>query len=143
SFQESLDLAGQAVVDPESDQEIPPSSPVVQARSKRSPPVWAPADTMEGGRRSLGPYLMVQDMQSEHHGRKQDYTEHGQQARAMIYFFPRGYIQRAVIHVAYKKDETSVDESQEPFTLTTNPYEGTADVVAGYVEVNVHEDPEA
>jgi len=139
-FAEYTELAGQAVADPDSDKEIPPVSPVILAKSKLRKPVWKKVENAEWGNRTLGPVLMISDMQAEHHGHKQELSELGPDGRAMIYFFPGGEVERAVIHIAYKKDDMVVDDSQEPYTLTTNPWEGTAEVVPGKVEVDVHED---
>ncbi len=139
-FEEYVELAGRAVSIPDDDIEIPPTSPVVQAKEDLKKATWSRVDTTEWGERTLGPSLMIQDMQSEHHGNKQLVTDLGPEGRAMIYFFPNGYVQRAVIHVAFKKDDMVPDETQEPYTVTTIPYEGTADVVSGYVDVDVHDD---
>lgn len=140
--QEYTELAGTIVVDPKKEKEIPPTSPVVTAKDKLKPPKWTRVENMEWSQRSLGPFMMVMDMQAEHHGEKQDFSRDGNEARGMIYFFPSGYVERAYLHVAFKKDELQVDDTQQPYTVITNPYEGTAEVIPGYQEVNVHEDPE-
>ncbi len=139
-FAEYTELAGQAVVDQEGSKEIPPTSPVVAAKDRLKKASWTRVDNMEWGARSLGPHMMVKDMQAEHHGHKQELAELGAEARAMIYFFPAGYVERAVVHIAMKKDDMQIDDSQEPYTMTTNSYEGTGEVEPGYVEVDVHED---
>lgn len=141
-FKDYEDLAGQAVTDKDSDKEIPPTSPVLEAKSRLKRAGWTRVENLEWTVRSLGPILMIKDMQSEHHGQKQDFSELGGEARGMIYFFPSGYVERAVLHIAYKKDEMVPDDTQEPYTVTTNPYEGTAETVNGYVEVDVHQDQE-
>jgi hypothetical protein len=142
-FKDYEDLAGQVVVDQDNDKEIKPSSPVVEAKDRLKKATWTRVETMEWGKRELGPLLLVKDMQSEHHGHKQDFSDLGAEARGMIYFFPTGYVERAVLHVAYAKDPMVPDDAQEPYTITTNPFEGTADVVSGYVEVDVHQDQES
>lgn len=141
-FQEYVDLAGQVIVDQDNDKEIPPDSPVVEAKERLRKAKWTRVENLEWSTRTLGPNLMITDMQSEHHGHKQDFSELGAEARAMVYFFPSGYVQRAVIHIAYKKDEMVPDETQEPYTVTTDPYEGTAKIISGNVEVDVHQDLE-
>jgi len=141
-MQEYIDLAGDAVNDPESDKEIPPTSPVVMAKNALRKPKWSPVENMEWSRRSLAPTLIIQDMQSEHHWGKQSFLELGPEGRAMIYFFPSGYVQKAVIHIAYRKGDSDIDDSQEPYTMTTIPNEGVAEIVSGYVEVNVHDERE-
>lgn len=140
---EYVDLAGQEVVDPKGDKKIPPVSPVVSAKDKLKRPAWAKIENLEWQKRTLGPYYMIRDMQSEHHGQKQDFSELGAEARAMIYFFPNGYVQRAYIHVAPKLDDMKFDEDpQKAYTIVTNPWEGTAEVRPGYEEVDVHADKE-
>lgn len=141
-IQQYQDLAGQAVTDPESDKEIPPTSPVLQAKDALRKPKWIRIQNMEWGVRSLAPALIIQDMQAEHHGSKQSFLELGPEARAMLYFFPDGHVQKAVFHIAYRKGDAEIDDTQEPYTVTTNPVEGTAETVTGYVEVNVHDDRE-
>ncbi len=141
-MQEYVDLAGAAVNDPDSDKEIPPTSPILMAKNALKRPKWTPIENMEWGRRSLAPTLIIQDMQSEHHGAKQTLLDLGQDGRAMIYFFPSGYVQKAVLHIAYRRGDFEIDDTQEPYTMTTVPNEGVAETVSGYVEVNVHDDRE-
>lgn len=144
-FQEYVELAGQAVSDPEKDgKEIPPTSPVVTAKDSLKAAQWTRVDTLEWGARTLGPNMMIRDMQAEHHGHKQELSELGQEARGMIYFFPGGYVERAVMHIAPKKDEMQPDEDPgAAYTMVTNPYEGTGSVEPGYVDVDVHNDKES
>lgn len=139
-FKEYEELAGEMVKDPKTGDEIKPTSPLIEAKERLRQPKWTPVDSPEWGRKTLGPNLLIRDMQAEHHGRKQEAAELDEEARGFIYFFPNGYVERAVIHVAYGNDDGVIDESQEPYTVTTNPWEGTADVVSGYIEVDVHED---
>lgn len=141
-FKDFEDLAGQVVVDQEAEKEIPPTSPVVEAKSRLRRPKWTRVENLEWSQRSLSPLMLVKDMQAEHHGHKQDFSELGAEARGMIYFFPHGYVERAVLHIAYKKDDMVPDDDQEPYTVTTNAYEGTAEIVNGYVDVDVHRDQE-
>lgn len=138
-FQQYVDLAGKEIEDPENSRTIKPTSPVVNAKEKLRPVKWTKVETREWGKRSIGPYLFVQDMQTEHHAQKQVPGDLGDKARAFLYFFPTGYAERAVIHVAYRKGDDEVDESRPPFTITTNPNAGTAEVETGYQEVNVLE----
>ncbi len=140
-FQEFVDLAGQVITDANGDKPINPTSPVVKAKDALRKPVWTQVENMEWARRTLGPNLLIPWLQAEHHGHKQEMSELGPEGRAMIYFFPRGYVERAVLHIAYKKDDMTPDDAQEPYTVTTKPYEGTSETVNGTVEVNVHEDP--
>jgi hypothetical protein len=139
-MREYSDLAGQAVIDSSKDKEIPPVSPVVEAKLKLRKAQWTPVSNSEWSKRSLGPQLLIKEMQSEHHGRLQNFSELGENARGMIYFFPNGYVQKAVLYVYYKKDDFVPDESKEPYTVVTFPFEGIAEVNSGRINVDVHED---
>ncbi len=140
-FEEFKELAGAEVQDPEKDgKPIMPTSPVLSAKNSLRKARWTRVDTLEWSERTLGTNLLIKDMQAEHHGQKQELAELGEKGRAMIYFFPAGYVQRAYLHVFYKKDELVPDESQQPYTVITKPFEGTADVIPGYQEVDVHDD---
>lgn len=138
-FQEYTELAGRIVVDPDGDREVAPESPLLAARDRLRRPVWGRIENMEWSERTLGPHLGIRMLQAEHHGQKQDLTEQGQEARAMIYFFPSGYVERAIIQIGYKKDDFVIDEAQEGYTLITDPYEGTARIQDGWTEIDVHE----
>lgn len=138
-FQEYTELAGRTIVDPETDKEVAPESPLLAARDRLRRPEWARVETMEWGERKLGPSLGIKMMQAEHHGQRQDLSELGGDARAMLYFFSAGYVERAVIQIAYKKDDFVIDETQEGYTLITEPFEGTARIVNGWTEIDVHE----
>jgi len=129
------DLAGQEIMDPETEKPIKPTSPVLEARKVLEPIKWARVEGLEWRPRSIGPYLLIQDMQAEHHAQKQTFEELGEKARAFLYFFPQGYVERAVIHVAYKRGNLEVDTDQEPYTIISSPLDGTAEVVAGMVEL--------
>lgn len=135
-------LAGQTVVDQEKEKEIKPTSPVLSARTKLSKPKWTRVETLEWTARTLGPNMMIKEMQAEHHGQKQDFQELGEKARAMVYIFPQGYIERAVIHIYFKKSELVPDEDQPSYTILTQPYQGTADVLDQYQDIDVHDDRE-
>ena len=142
-FVEYEDLAGQLINDPETGDEIRPTSPLVTAKDKLRPPKWTRIDTMEWSNRSIGPYMMVMSMQAEHHGEKQSISDMGEGARGFLYFFPEGYVEKAVIHMAVKKEEFVPDEDEEPYTLITSPYNGTAKVYGKLIEVDVMKDEDA
>lgn len=138
-FQEYTELAGRTIIDPDGDQEVAPESPILAARSRLGRPVWSKVDNMEWNARSLGPNLGIKSMQAEHHGLKQELAEQGPESRAMLYFFPNGYVERAFIQIAYKKDDFVIDESKEGYTLITEPFEGTATIKDGWLEIDVRE----
>jgi general secretion pathway protein H len=139
-FERYVELAGSEIPDSDNDRVIPPTSPLLAAREKLKPVKWTPVETSEWYRRSIGPTFLFQDMQAEHHKSKQTFDVLGEEGRAMLYFFPQGYVERAYIHVAVRKNEAEVDETQPPYTITTNPYTGTANVVSGFVDVDLEED---
>ena len=139
-FEGYIDLAGQTVIDVDNDREISPSSPVVEAKKRLRPPVWQPVKSLEWGKKSLGPELIIMDMQTEHHSRKQDSIELGREARGFLYFFPNGYVERAVLHIGYRKGDYEVDEQEKPYTIKTNPFEGTATIIPEYEEIDVLRD---
>ncbi|NRA67972.1 MAG: type II secretion system protein [Pseudobacteriovorax sp.] len=140
-LEEYQDLAGEEVQDQEKDQTIPPTSPLVQNFDKLKPPKWEKIDDPEFSGRSLGPYFIITGMQAEHHSRMIRLEEYQEEALAYLYFFPHGYVQRAVIHVAYKRGDLDPDPDQEPYTFTTQPYEGVARVESGFIEVDIREEP--
>ncbi len=139
-LEEYKDLAGVEVHDDENDRMIPPTSPLVKNFEKLKPIEWTKIDDPEFRGRTLGPYFVVQDMQAEHHSRLIRLEEYQDQARGYLYFFPHGYVERAVIHVTGKLGEYEIDPNEVPYTITTKPYEGVASVESGYKEVNIFED---
>lgn len=138
-FKEYQDLAGDEVTDSDGNV-IQPTSPVIEARDRLMPNKWERVESMEWKKRSLGPYYLIKDMQCEHHRVKQTIEDAGAKGRAFLYFFPNGYVQKAVIHVALRKGDMEVDESEPPYTIATVPWEGSVTTVSGYQEVDVLED---
>lgn len=138
-FKEYEDLAGKEISDPDNERVIHPSSPVVQAKDKLKPVKWTKVETREWGKRTIGPYLAFQDIQAEHHRDKQAFAQLGENGQAHLYFFPAGYVERFVAHVAPRKNDHEIDEAATPYTVTTQPYAGTAEVVSGYQDINVAE----
>lgn len=139
-FEEYVDLAGQEIDDPENDRTFSPESPVLQAKDKLRPAKWTRVDSREWKERSLGPDFIIASLQAEHHGEKQTAGDLEEQARAMIYFYPAGYVERAVIHIARRKGDAGIDENEPGYTLVTHPWLGTAEVVPGTEEINVKDD---
>lgn len=134
-----LDLAGDPIKDDDGKVILGSNdSPIIKNRIAAKGPVWTHVDGLEWQNRTLGPYLMISDMQAEHHLEKQALADVGQAGGAYLYFFPSGYVERAYIAIYFKKDEMEVDESQKPYTIITNSFLGTASVNAGAVEVDVH-----
>lgn len=137
-FEEYVELAGIEVEDHENERTIPPSSPLLKARERLKPVEWRRVQDTEWTRRSLGPHFVVMAMQAEHHERKITLEEFQDEAFAYLYFFPRGYVERAVIYIA-PAGWNAGDDEQLPYTITTDPYEGIAHVESGYHEVDILE----
>lgn len=125
-------LADEAVKDPETDKEIKPTSPVIQAKNLLSPKEWKPVENLEWSIRNLGSALVFKDIQAEHHTQRQSADSMNVESpRAIVYVYPRGYIERAVIRVAYSSDEENTEE-QLPYLLVIEPHTGsTRMLVAG------------
>jgi len=136
--------AGEDYRDPDDDDgQIKATSPVVEAKKVLVPAKWTMVTNQEWSKRTLGQFLMIRDFQAEHHAQKQTLEalfDLGPKARVMLYFFPDGYVERAVLHIGFKKGDNEIDETQPQYTVTTDSNAGTASVKAGYEEVDVHED---
>jgi prepilin-type N-terminal cleavage/methylation domain-containing protein len=139
-FEEYERLLGDAVSLPDSDKKIAPSSPVLRARERLRGPQWSKVEALEWSKRSLGNGLIIKDMQAEHHIRKISVEEDGPDARAFIYVFPTGYIEKAFLHIYYAKGEGMIDDQKEPYTIRTNSWEGTSEIENGYTEVSLESD---
>jgi hypothetical protein len=113
-------------------------SPILKNRNNAKGPIWTRVDGVEWQNRTLGPYLMISELQAEHHLEKQTLADVGPTGGAYIYFFPTGYVEKTYILVAFRKGEMEVDEAQKPFMIVTHPFLGTASVNAGQEEVDVH-----
>jgi type II secretory pathway pseudopilin PulG len=133
-------LAGDPIKD-EDGKEIPGSnlSPILRNRKKAEPLKWEVVENLEWTNRSLGNFLLISEMQAEHHAEKQVLADLGPKARGFLYFYPQGYVERAYIRVAIKKDDMVPDETQLPYTIVTKPFLGTASVQAGIIEYDVHD----
>ncbi|MGE0172166.1 MAG: prepilin-type N-terminal cleavage/methylation domain-containing protein [Oligoflexales bacterium] len=138
-FERYVELAGSEIADSDNDRVIAPTSPLLAARDRLKPVKWTMVETSEWYKRSIGPTFLFQDMQAEHHKSKQTFDVLGEEGRAILYFFPNGYVERAFMHVGVRKNEMEVDDTQPPYTITTNPFTGTANVVSGYEDVNLEE----
>lgn len=140
-FEEYEVLAGESFRNPDDeDNDIKATSPVVEAKSILKPVVWTSVVNQEWQARSLGPPMIIRDIQAEHHGQRQTADEDGEKTRAMIYFFPSGYVEKAVLHIYMRKGDAEIDETEPPYTVITDPYAGMATIKAGLEEVDVHAD---
>ncbi len=114
-------------------------SPILKNREKARGPKWRRVEGLEWQDRTVGPYLLISEMQAEHHEQKQQLSDVGETGRAFIYFFPAGYVEKAYIVIGFKKDRMVVDEEQKPYTIVTRPFLGAAEVNSGTLEIDVHD----
>lgn len=114
-------------------------SPILKNREKAKGPQWKKVEALEWQDRTVGPYLVIAEMQAEHHEQKQILTDVGEAGRAFIYFFPAGYVEKSYIVVAFKRDHMQIDDTQKPYTIITRPFLGSATVNSGTQEIDVHD----
>lgn len=139
-FKEFKELLGDSVYHPETEKKIPQTSPVLRAENDLKPIEWTVVKDQElSGKRSLGPNLMIFEMQAEHHANKQILSELPEKGRGFIYVFPDGRVERSYLKIAYKKGGREVDESQAPYTLIIDSYTGTSSLISGNVDVDIRE----
>ena len=135
SMEELQAMAGDDVKIPNSDKSIKASSPLLKSKAALSPVRWVPIAEGEWSRRELGNTLVLLAIQAEHHGEKQTAADMGAEGRAMIYFFPTGYVEKAAIYIA-DQNAGSVDETKPSMTILTRPLEGDAEIVNAQTEVD-------
>lgn len=140
TFKEYEDLAGDALSDAGEDKEIPPSSPLLQAKERLRKPKWTKVESSEWRGRSVGSVLLFSGIQAEHHQGIQRFSELGEQARAMVYFFPSGYAERAALYLAFRKGDAEIDDKISPYRVLIDSYSGTAAISSGSEEVDLNAD---
>lgn len=138
-FAEYKEKAGREVQLPDKDEVVMPASPLINAQSKLSPARWRRIEDSEWGRRSIGPQFSIGGMQAEHHESLISSNQTDENSVGHLYFFPQGYVERAVIYVvpAGMDVESALDKA---YTIKTRPYEGIADVNSGYQEVDIFDE---
>jgi len=139
-FKEYVDLAGQEVKDAETELTIKPTSPLLAAKQLLKPVEWRAVEDAEWTKRSLGPSYLIRSMQAQHHKSLQTYEDLQTDGYAFLYFFPEGYVERAVIYIAPADEEDKARWDQLTYTVVTRPWEGLADVESGYREVDITRD---
>jgi type II secretory pathway pseudopilin PulG len=132
-FEQYQSLMPPPIKDAESDKEIAVSSPVIEAKDALAPVQWSPIENMEFSKRSIGPEMFFPGIWCEHHQAKIQFEM--ESAIAAMYFFPGGYVEKCVIHVAFWAGG-GLDPTAEPYTLTTRPYEGIVDMQNGMEEIS-------
>ncbi len=144
AFDEDLkrytELAGREVEDAEKEKVIKPSSPLLAAAKKLKPTKWTAVDDAEWNKRALGPSFVIRSMQTEHLQRLLTLEELGAEGYAYLYFFPQGYVERAVIHLAPADLDDKAKLDEKTYTIRTEPYEGVATAETGYKEVDLRSD---
>ena len=140
TFKEYEDLAGDAIADSDAEKEIPPSSPLLAAKERLRKPKWTKVTNSEWRGRSVGPVLIFKGIQAEHHAGIQSFAELGERARAMIYFFPSGYAEKAVLYLAFRKGDFEFDEKLSPYRLIIDSYSGTAEISSSAEELDINSD---
>lgn len=139
-FTEYVDLAGEVIIDDETDEEIPHVSPVLNAKDRLKGASWYKVDSLDWKSRSIGNQLMFTSVQTTHHETPVTVDEHGNKVIAMIYFFPQGKTEKSIIQIYYRLGSGyEPDQTREPYTLTIDPYLGVADITNGASDVNVQE----
>jgi general secretion pathway protein H len=142
-FEQYKLLAGKEVEDPEAEKVVKPTSPLMAAKDKLAPVEWKAVEDSEWSVRKLGPQFNIRSMQAEHHGRLQTLEELGREGVAYLYFFPQGYVERAVIHIAPADPDDRERYDERTHTLETEPYEGLAEITSGFKEVDITRDERA
>ncbi len=142
-FEQYKLLAGKDIEDSEEEKVVKPTSPLLAAKDKLAPVDWKPVEDSEWEVRHLGPQFVIRSMQAEHHGRLQTLEELGKEGFAYLYFFPQGYVERAVIHIAPSEVDDKSKYDERTYTMTTESYEGVAEVTSGYREVDLTRDEKA
>jgi general secretion pathway protein H len=137
-FKEYETLAGSEVQDPSDESVIKPTSPILQAKSALQGVKWTKVQSGEWDTRNLGPELVIQGMQTEHHRAQQTAETVGEGGVCVLYFFPEGYVEKAVIYL--NEAEYSGDNKRPPYSIITEPYEGMAEIFPEYKEVDVSRD---
>ncbi len=135
-------LAAQPVKHPDpdrDDEEISLESPLIQAkeslRNLRTPK-WRKVENIEWSKREIGPSMLFRGIQTEHHDEYQNLEDMEEGARAMLYFYPSGYVEHAVIHIAHRKGD-SFDPDRSMYTVLTHAYAGYATMEPGMIEVDL------
>ena len=140
TFKEYEDLAGEAIADSGDEKAIPPSSPLLMAKEKLRKVKWSRVSNLEWQGRTVGPVLIFKGIQAEHHVSIQTFAELGDRARAMIYFFPSGYAEKAVLYLAFRKGDSEIDEKTSPYRVVIDSYMGTAEISSSAEEVDIGAD---
>lgn len=136
SFKVYEDMMDEVVHDPEENVDIVPLTPLIASKERLQKPQWTVIKNLEWQKRQVGPLLAIIAFQAEHHVKKQTREDGEEHVQGYLYFFPDGYVERAIIQLAPLADEDEVDRSAVPYTVKTDPYNGTATVISGREELD-------
>lgn len=138
SFAKYEELVGDVVSDPDGDEKVARPSMVLRAKSALRKPKWTKVETPEWlTPRSLGPHLIIKDMQAEHHSVPTTAENLGPEAFAFIHFLPAGYVERAYLHLYYRLGNDGFNLDKTPYTVITHPHRGESEINNGIEEVDL------
>ena len=137
------DQAGDSFKDPNSDDEIPPTSPVLEAKNRLKDleiPSWQKVANLEWDVRDFNPSLLFMGIQTENTAEYHSLENLGEErTKVYIHFFPSGYVERAFLHIGYNNGSDKLDNDQKPYTLITLPNRGVANLEVGKLEFKLND----
>ncbi len=134
--------AGESFKDPANDDEIPPTSPVLEAKIKLKElelPNWQMVTNLEWDVRDFNPTLLFMGVQTENSADYHSLETLGEKRKVFIHFFPNGYVERAYLHIGYNDGSDKLDAEQKPYTLITVPNRGVANLEVGKLEYKLND----
>jgi hypothetical protein len=134
-----LEENGEEYKVPDTDESIKPTSPLSEAKSKLEPPKWSVVTSSDWTKRQLGEDVVFRDIKSELVPETITLGSKDAGSLVNIHFFPAGYVEKFVMHIAFSKSDGTTDESKIPYTIVSNPYEGIATVVSGDKDVDLND----
>ena len=137
-FERYVDASGEIIEDPDTQTEILPESPVVNAKQKLTAlraPQWARVENNQWSVRYLQPEFVLKGLRAEHHSIYQALEELGEEGFAKVYFFPQGYVENVYIHLAASDGDGGIDETKSIYTIKSIPYTGGTELIIGEEEI--------
>ena len=134
--------AGESFTDPATDEEIPPTSPVLEAKMRLKDleiPSWTKVANLEWNVRDLNPTLLFMGLQTENSPEYFSLESLGERNKVYINFFPNGYVEKAYLHIGYNDGNDKLDPEQKPYTVITLPSRGMANIEVGKLEFKLNE----
>ena len=114
------------VADVEKDRILPPTSPLLNAKSFLLTPRWT--EVNEFGHKVIyyNQNLVITKYYVEHLEQELVFDRNNDNQLFYLYFFPRGYVQKAYIVFNELNDNFEPIEELPPFIIKTNSYQGTS-----------------